>query len=292
MRVYVVAIATLVAMIGCQKDDVANPVAITTKNQAEVSSGITWQLVRGKDELNDEPRVTAQVIGNGVNERNVLTLRCAGKRLEAFASFDDYLGNDIRPVKYRLDKADPIEDTWSISAKGTAVFATQSADFARQLISAKKLIVEVEDYRGVPHRAIFEWENDAKPIAEVLTACGRQIEGLEVKFPGLRKEVALEIERWGPRNILLKKQVLAAVAGFKGDIDSQMTSDFALSLQAFHDDYLVKCKTGKIKSSNCDTIKILLSGKKRNNVSDIGSILYDVAPKSLKKEVGNLLISQ
>lgn len=292
MKNYIFALASTMVLLGCEKTGESNPTQIAARPPTMESSGPSWELIRGKDEMTDESRITAQVTGTDSSSRNLLIVRCVGKRLEALATFEEYLGNDSRPVKYRIDQLTPKSESWSISAKGTAVFAPENADFSRQLMAAKRVIIEAEDYRGVPHRATFEWSNGSKLIGDVLTACNRTIEGLESKVPGLRKEVALELERWGPKNITLKKQVLASVAGFKGEINTQMTPEFALAAQEFHDDYLSKCKSGKIKSNNCDTIKILSKNKDNEIYNTLGSTLYDVAPKSIKKEVGSLLIFQ
>lgn len=291
----VLVLAAVVMLAGCGKqDEGAAPMAQPSAPGASAAgkpAGPSWELIRSKDEMTDEPRVSAQLLNSESRDGNVLTVRCAGRKLEVFVTFNEYLGNDSRPVKYRVDQQAPQPDSWSVSAKGTAVFSPESADFARQLLPAKKVLIEAADFRDVAHRAAFEWTAGAQHIGEVLKACNSPLEGLESKIPGLRKKMALEMERWGPKNILTKKQTLAAVAGFTGEINDQMTPEFALAAQQFSDEYMAKCRAGKIRGSNCDTIKILSKMKDEEIPWSVSSVIYEVAPRSIKKEMGDLRIS-
>lgn len=291
----VLILLAVFAMLGCNQNRDEGPKdakqsAAPVIPAQKTTSGARWELTKSKDEMTDEPRSTALLLGKNHRDENTLIVRCAGKKLEAFATFGEYLGNDSRPVQYRFEQQPPQKETWLISAKGNAVFALESADFARQLMAYNKLIIEVYDFRDVAHRAIFEWSDGAKDIADVLKSCNRSIESLQSKVPGLRKSVALEVERWGPKNIVTKKQTLSAVAGFSGDINDQITPEFALAVQSFADEYMAKCKLGKVKGDHCETIKIVskINGEETN--LSIGSILYDVAPKSIKNEMGKLRI--
>lgn len=285
------------ALAGC--DQSAAPSAVTPTPAAaaapqNASAGPSWELVRRKDEMTDEQRVWARLVssssgaaGNS-SDGEVLTVRCAGRRLEALATFDDYLGQDGRPVQYRIDQHAPRQEQWRVSAKGTAVFAPESADFARQLLAANKLLIEATDYRHVAHRTAYEWASGADKIEEVLRACKLSIEGLDKQIAGLRKDTALQIERWSPLNIQFYKRVLAAIAGFKGEATAEMTPEFALAVQAFADDYTARCKAGKARGLHCDTMRALIAAKMEPLPLPIGSTIYDQAPKALQKELAAL----
>lgn len=292
MRIVPIALWAVLAIAGCgKKEPAAAPVEAKPKAVLQpIKSGPAWELIKSKDEMTDEPRTVAQISPEDAPAQSVLSIRCDGKRLEVLAIFDQYLGNDSRPVKYRLDQNSPQDETWSVSSKGTAVFASESADFARQLMSAKKLVIEAADFRDVRHRAVYSWESGVEKIGEVLEACGRQIVGLDSKIPGLRKATALEVERWGPKNIETKKRALAAIAGYKGEVNEQLTPDFALAVQAFGDDYAEKCKAGKVRGPMCDTMKIL-AGMNSEMRQPVGPMIYEQAPKAIQKDMGNLRIN-
>jgi hypothetical protein len=291
MKYLLMGAATVALLSGCGKANEPSPPAAPIAVVPPAPKGPSWELVHSKDDMTDETRVSAQLIGGEARDNTTLTIRCVEKRLEALSTFDQYLGNDSRPVKFRIDQQLPEQESWSISAKGTAVFATESADFARQLMPAKKVLIEVSDYRGVTHRAMYEWVAGTEKIGEVLRACGRSTESLTSKVPGLRKDIALEIERWGPKNIEVKKRALATIAGFKGDINPDMTSDFALAVQSFADDFNTRCKAGKAKGDYCNTVRVLARAKIDNFPLWVGGAIYDQSPKAMQKEFDDLKIS-
>lgn len=264
---------------------------LSTFAQATVAapSGPAWEIARSKDAMTDEETVLAKLTGAQGPSSTRLLVRCdAGVVLDVGATFNADLGKGRRPVRYRMDQNPPQDETWSVSDKGLMVFAPYEGDFARQLISAKKVLIEMTDARGVTHRAAYEWSSGSQHISEVLQACKRAPQGLETTVPGLRKPVATQLERMGPRTIAFKKQALASMAGFKGKIDSQMTPEFALAVQAYQDSYIQRCDAGKLRGQHCTIKKGLEKVKLPPSEPDAGLLIYEQAPKALQKKMADL----
>jgi len=296
----VFATLTLATLAGCgqkQEESASTPVAAAPaaspsgSKQQPAGAGAPrespWVFSRTKDELTDEKRVVARMEGGESHRPTQIAVRCIAGDLDIVVGFADYLGNESRPVKYRFDQEAVKSEDWSISSQGTALYVLSDWDFARRLIKAKKVIVEADDFRGVAHRVSLDYE-DTQNIAEVLAECKVPVVSLDEKIPGLRPEVALQMERWGPKNISTKKQALAQIAGFKGPIDSEMTPEFALAAQAFSDGYVERCRARKINGENCKTMRIFWDAKIKQSGPWVSSIIYEQAPKSLKAEMGNL----
>lgn len=294
------AIGALLILAGCGKSAEPGSAAPTAAAPAPAAAapnvsaaptspaGPSWELVRTKDEMTDMQRVSARLGSGGGgsgSDSTVLTVRCVGQYLEALATFDGYLGDDGRPVRYRVDQQASQQESWSVSAKGTAVFSPESVDFARQLLPARKLLIEATDFRGVAHRATYEWASGADKVEEVLRACNLTREGLEQQIPGLRKDIALQIERWGAQYIVFNKRALAAIAGFKGEATPEMTPEFALAVQSYSDDYTARCKAGKAQGLHCNTMRTLIKAKMEPLPLSVGSVIHDQAPKALLKEL-------
>ena len=115
--------------------------------------------------------------------------------------------------------------------------------------------------------------------------------GLEESVPGLRKDVAREAERWGPKNIITKKRALAATSGFTGPINTEMTAEFALAAQAALDAYIEGCKKGSLDGVHCASMKIFWKANAAPVLPLAGSVIYEQAPKDLQAEMGDLKIS-
>lgn len=256
---------------------------------AAVPNGPAWEIARSKDAMTDEETVLARLTGAQGADNTRLLVRCeAGVMLDVGTTFHADLGKGRRPVRYRIDQNPPRDETWPVSDKGLMVFAPYEGDFTRQLIGAKKVLIEVTDARGVAHRAAYEWSSGSEHISEVLQACKRAPQGLEVTVPGVSKPVATQLERMGPRSIALKKQALASMAGFKGKIDSQMTPEFALAVQAYQDSYLQRCDAGKLRGQHCTIKKGREKLKLPSSEPDAGLLIYEQAPKALQKKMADL----
>lgn len=166
-----------------------------------------------------------------------LLVRCTNKKLDIYVEFGEYLSNKSVDVRYRIDKNQLVEESWFPSARGTAVFAKEDADLARQMLGGSTMIVEAHDYRGQSYRATFDLVDGKSSITKVLESCGTALIGMSERVSGLRSDVALEFERWGPRNISVNKKILAALGAYSGAQDTTLDPEFALAAQTFYDNY-------------------------------------------------------
>ena len=244
------------------------------------------------DPLTDEKVTTAiSSYTVGLAQRSAV-VRCKGTKLEVYFGFGEFLDNDRVPVRYRLDKEPPLDEKWFPSAEGTAVFAREDADIARLLMKGTTFIVEAKDFRGQPHRASFDLSGARQTLSRVLQQCGVSEEGLDQKVEGLRREIALDLERWGPRNISTNKSVLRALGAYDGPQDTTIDPAFALAVQHFYDDYIQQCRENKLSGVNCNSLHIFWKSGIKPIMLPVSALIYERASGDLKKEAGKLRMGE
>ena len=132
-----------------------------------------WTLDQGVDSLTDAPiyvaRTDYQI--DRIHTRSAF-VRCAGAEFDVYFDFDEYLGDDLVAVRYRVDTGELEHDRWSPSARGTVVFVGNPEDVAYKLVHGSQFIIEAENYRGVRHRSTFSLLGSSAAILPVMTACG------------------------------------------------------------------------------------------------------------------------
>ena len=256
-----------------------------------------WSFEERIDELTDNKIAVASksfTRNTGVYVRCEQRTKRQGK-FKVYFVFGEYLNTKLVPIRYRIDKGTLEEDKWWPSTKGTGVFvdAGDSAEIARQMMRGSKMIVEATDFRGQRHRIRFDLTGATRAIEPVLQLCSISRIALHEKIQGLRKEISLEMELWGPKNISIKKKILFALGAYDGAIDEKIDTSFAFSVQKFYDARILNCKKSESPEAAtnwCWSFKALASLK--NPVMPSASqMIYEAAPKSLKKEAGKLYIS-
>ena len=254
------------------------------------AAGTQWELDKSTDPFTDE--TVAIAIGSsgvGINQ-NSAVVRCKGMEFSTYFNFREYLGNDLMKVRYRVNKEKPVEDRWFPSSKGTAIFAGHDAHLARLLMTGDSFVIEVTDYRGVGHAASFDLSGSYGVIAPVLEQCRVAEIGLHEKVVGLRMDIALELERWGPRNISVKKQILASLGKYDGPNDSSIEPEFAPAVQAFYDAYIEQCRRKDISGTSCRSLQIFWDHNMKPVMPSASSLIYERASGSLKEQAGKLKI--
>lgn len=248
-----------------------------------------WTLDEQVDPLTDDRVTTARSSYSAGPTTRWAVIRCTGTRLEAYFDFDVFLDRDPVSVRYRIDREPLAEEKWLASADGTSVFANEDADLARQLISGSSLVIEARDYRGQSYRANFDVSN-ARSIRAVLENCGLSLRGLAARVAGLRPEIGLELERWGPKNISVNKRVLASLGVYKGPQDTVIDADFAIAVQRVYDSYVSRCKSGHFTGGMCTSMLISWNAGMEPLMPSASTVLYELTPARLKQESGNLRI--
>lgn len=236
-----------------------------------------WSFQEKIDELTDKKIAVAShnpTRNTGVSVRCEQRTKRRGK-FEVYFVFGEYLNRKTVPIRYRIDKGTLEEDNWWPSAKGTGVFVRpgHGAEIARQMMKGSKMIVEATNFRGQRHRIRFGLAGASKAIEPVLQLCSISQIALHEKIQGLRKEISLEMELWGPKNIRVNKKILSALGEYDGAIDDKIESSFALAVQKFY-----------------DTRVMVQSFSKKQVMPLVSIIIYRAAPESLKKEKGKLYI--
>ncbi len=253
------------------------------------ASDSKWTLDTKTDPFTDETVAIAVGSSGAGTNKNSAVIRCKGTEFSTYFNFREYLGNDLMEVRYRVNKEKVVEDKWLPSSKGTAIFAVDDAHLARLLMTGDSFVIEVTDFRGVGHTASFDLSGSYDAIAPVLKQCGVAEIGLHDNVPGLRLDIALDLERWGPRNISVNKQILASLGEYDGPHDSSIEPEFALAVQAFYDSYIERCRQKKISGTHCETMQIFWDN---NMESDWRPLVTSVirASGNLKKQAGKLKI--
>lgn len=245
-----IAIVSFLAIsTGCSKQQDARPVAQAVAGVSSPSPTTSWMTSSKADPLTDKKITTATLRGEAETstaERPLLVARCTDRRLEAYIDFASFLNStDAVPIRYRFDNGSLSQEKWSVSTDGTATFVNwpSDADFLRDAAKAVRLIVEATDFRGTSHRASFVVAGGRQPISSVLSACNLSITSLADSVPGLRREIAAELERFGPKQISTYKEILSSLSRFKGPFDSSLSPEFAIATQDLVDEYTKLCKS-------------------------------------------------
>ncbi len=182
--------------------------------------GSQWILQEEPDPFTDEVAATAYATSSEDPSR-VVAVRCGSdKKFTVYVIFGEYLGNSRIDIQYRIDKGSVASERWFPAAGGTAVFARQERHLARQLMEGSMFIVSAVDFRGVKYVAAFDLAGSSNVIGPVLEYCGIPSTGMHQEVDGLRLEVSLQIERWGPQNVYLNKEVLSGLGEYDGPLDS------------------------------------------------------------------------
>ena len=247
-----------------------------------------WSIQQDTDALTDET-VTRVISTNvaGVREQ-MAVVRATGRRLDLYVDFGEYLSDDFVPIRYRVDKAAVANESWSPSAEGTSVFAAEPAELTRLLMQASVIVLEAQDYRGQPHRATFSLAGAGPLFQLVLDQCGISHVGMEKEIPGLRRDIAIELESWGPMTIASSRRILAHIGWYNGPSESRLDPDFAIAVQRLYDEYVRKCKAGRIRGVNCDSLQIFWNAGIEPIMPPVSAVIYELAPAALQKEAGRL----
>jgi hypothetical protein len=253
-----------------------------------------WVVEKKTDPLTDEGVTTAISTYSAGRVKRTVVVRCIGKQLNVIFDFGEFLNNDQVPIRYRLNKTPLTEAKWFPSAEGTAVFADEDAEIARMLMQGGTFIVEAEDYRGQPHRSTFNLSGSSGAIQPVLKQCGLSSAGMDQEIEGLRKDIALDLERWGKKNISMGKRVLMSLGAYNGPQDSTIEPGFALAVQRFYDDYIAKCKEGKLQGVTCTAHRITWEPgwPQPQIMPPILAVIHEQAPVQLREEVGKLKMGE
>lgn len=252
-----------------------------------------WLFDEEIDPLTDQVVSTAILVYVAGTSKRAAIVRCREVEFDVYFDFGEFLDTEKIPVRYRVDKAPLVEEEW-LPAGRTGVFADDKIGLARQLMNGATFIIEVTDYRGQPHRASFDLTGANDALKPVLQQCGISEVGLEQQVDELRRDIAFELEQWGPKQTLVYKKILMARNGYEGPEDTTIEPSFALAVQHFYDDYFIKCKDRKVRGTFCDILHSLETSHNWNELQNwhlkprISSVLYEQAPYSLKKEAGKL----
>jgi hypothetical protein len=249
-----------------------------------------WTLDTQSDPLKDQSISMASTSYNEGASSLGLFVRCGGNKLDAVVHFDEFLEHeDNVTVRYRIDKQALVETKWTPSATGDAVFAPDALNLAYSIMNGTSaFIIEAVDFRGQPYRASFTLVGAKDKIGKVISKCGYSLAPLDTTVPGLRHEIALELENWGPKHILAAKKLLSGEQAYSGSQDPKMDNDFALAIQKYYDGYMASCKNGDESDINCKVYREAVEAGESPDAPSVETVLYEKATGDLKDEINAL----
>ena len=266
------------------------------------ASDSQWQRHKHNDPFTDEVTIVASTEGVENSSQSTI-VRCKGTKFDTYVNFGGSLGDDFVHIRYRLDKTKPVSERWLTSDDGTSAFADKEMHLARLLMDGNTFIIEARGARGSTHLASFSLTGSSSAIGSVMEHCGVSRVGMHQRVNGLRLDMALELEIWGPKGISVRKRILSSMGKYEGSLDNAIESKFALAVQDLYDEFMEQCRQRRgpaMSTTSCSTFHTLIDGRRKLGMKvdesimdlvtpDAASVIYQLAPEgSLKKEAGNL----
>lgn len=246
---------------------------------ANAQSGV-WTKSTSLDPFTDTQIVSVRATVGSFS----IIVRCAKNELDAYVDVDDYLGNDRLNVRYRFDALQPREQKWLPSGDGTAVFADEDAEFARELINANRLAFEVHDFRGVVHQAVGDLPSDDSHLEGVLSSCRVATVSASQIDPSIPRNIVTDIDRWGPQNVIVNKEILQALGKYNGPIDAEKNIDLYRAAATLYGEFVAACAVArKDEPGMCLLIRVTRGDMPTSTV------IYESAPtQALRAKAGQL----
>ena len=264
---------------------VATSLALVAVTACLASAQDKWSFKEWTDDLTDlKVAVASYPITRNSGAHVSCEQRPKGRGMfRTYITFGEYLNDRMVSFRYRIDKGPLVEDQGLATAKGTGVTISYDAGVTRQMMRGYKMIAEATDFRGLSHRIRFSLIGAMEAIKPVMQLCGFSRIALHDKIQGLRRELSLEMEQWGPIYIKSSKKILQSLDLYDGAIDSNIESSFALSVQEFYDKQLSECNNRKnpVTARTWCSISNVIA-------PEAGMMIYEAASGDLRDKAGKL----
>ncbi|ABZ76351.1 hypothetical protein Shal_1786 [Shewanella halifaxensis HAW-EB4] len=170
-------------------------------------------------------------------------VRCNAKtKLEIVFADGQYMGTGKSlSVRYRIDKDEVVNQRWRPSTEGTSLFVGSSGKYplARNLANGEKIIIEVKDYKGTPHKFSFALTGAKEPIRQVFDKCGIPFELPQID--GVKPDTMDYVNNFGPNSTSCTKQMLNTLGYRSADISEVKTDALYVALQNYINDKSKVC---------------------------------------------------
>lgn len=226
----------------------------------------------------------SHMFGQGGRDYTVV-IRCQGRTLDAYVDFNENLGSDLRPVRFKVDQEAGVSEHWWPSKSGTAVFAETPSEFARALLRGSQAVLEVVDERGVRHKVTIALSGSARAIRPVLQDCGVTQRARHLQIEGVRRDVALDIEGWGPKQTQAFKGALKELGFYAEAEDAEKTDELFLAMSRFFDSYLARCEAGEDMGISCEDMRLVAKGGLDPSPPQPSRALTEVAPAPYRHQL-------
>ncbi len=98
-------------------------------------------------------------------------LRCKQSKLSVWVATEKYLGGESVRVLTRIGDAKAEGRRWPIVMNHNAVYPGDAGAFIRTLLSAPRLVVQVQQYDEIPITGVFKLDGLPGVVAPLKEAC-------------------------------------------------------------------------------------------------------------------------
>lgn len=137
-----------------------------------------WVVSDERDPLDDSTTSTATLRadnGSGIYGDPVnLVLRCKSGELDAYVTWESFLGLDDAVVTHRIGSQEAIQSYWGLSTDYSATFYPGTVQhFISQLAADDSFVAQVTPYAESPITATFKLSGIEVVAPDILAACGK-----------------------------------------------------------------------------------------------------------------------
>lgn len=140
---------------------------------------LAWVLEKKLDPFSDATDIIASVQSNEPN-RGYILAKCANSELELYISVGKFIGGShnrsgryvYARMRYRVDSNKVIETKWSVVGDRSIVKAVAEDIVMKRLMKGETIVVEIEDFQKVAHRASYTLKGSRIALGAVLERCG------------------------------------------------------------------------------------------------------------------------
>lgn len=150
-----ILLVLVLALAGCE-----NPVGLKDGG---------WTYSSGTDKVSGQP--WAQAVLDDDTSRYELVIQCAEGVFRVYVT--TFFITQDGSVRYRLDEQTQRVQTWSEATSFKGLFYRGDARaFAKELVTAKKMVFEAREYLGNPFVGTFTLEGLNYDLPKIEAACG------------------------------------------------------------------------------------------------------------------------
>lgn len=183
--------------------------------QTAAESG-KWKISEDVSKIDDGPVIVVRLdaeagVKSGYRENwPSLIIRLEEGEVDAYVAFGFFLGSDSIPVTIRFGEEQAVNEEWSTSTNGKAVFAPNSAKFLAALVKCDLFRIRITPYGESPVLAEFDVRqlNTAlEPMRKAYRASAKPTQATPATYDPLQAIRAKAAKEW-PKDFAMQEYVI------------------------------------------------------------------------------------